>query len=107
MVFGTKNTFNKVDKIKVSINNKLLQNVPTYKYMGFNLDQTLNYKYHLGTVMNNISFKLYLFRKVRRFMNEKSAIRVYKSMILPFYDYCDVIYSFSMIPELNKLVDNI
>ena len=36
-------------------------------------------------------------------MNEKSAIIVYKSMILPFYDYCDVIYSFTTMPELNKL----
>ena len=24
-------------------------------------------------------------------------------MILPFYDYCNVIYSFSMLNELNKL----
>ena len=103
MVFGTRNEINNMDRIEISINNELLQNVPTYKYLGFNLDQTLNYKYHLGIVINNISFKLYLFSKVRRFMNEKSAIIVYKTMILPFYDYCDVIYSFSSIPELKKL----
>ena len=37
------------------------------------------------------------------FFYEKSAITVYKSMILPFYDYCDVIYSFSTIPEIKTL----
>ena len=103
MVFGTRNKINKIENIKISVNKQYLQVVPTYKYLGFNLDQTLNYKYHLGTVINNISFKLYLFSKVRRFLNEKSAIIVYKTMILPFYDYCDVIYSFSNIPELSKL----
>ena len=72
-------------------NKQNLQVVPTYKHLGFNLDQTLHYKYHVGTILNNISFKLYLFSKVRRFLNEKSAITVYKSMILPCYEYCDVI----------------
>ena len=103
MAFGTRNIINKIENISILVNNQILQMVPTYKYLGFNLDQTLNYKYHLGTIINNISFKLYLFSKIRRFLNEKSAIIVYKSMILPFYDYCDVIYSCSKIPELKKL----
>ena len=103
MVFGTRSKINRIENVEITINRQNLQFVPTYKYLGFNLDQSLNYKYHLGTVINNISFKLYLFSKVRRFLNEKSAIIVYKSMILPFYDYCDVIYSFSTIPELKKL----
>ena len=103
MIFGTRNKVNSVDRIEIKINQEELQMVPTYKYLGFNLDQTLNYKYHLGTVISNISFKLYLFSKVRRFLNEKSAIIVYKTIILPFYDYCDVIYSLSNTPELKKL----
>ena len=71
MAFGTRSKVNKIENIKISVNNQDLQAVPTYKYLGFNLDQTLNYKYHLGTVINNISFKLYLFSKVRRLLNEK------------------------------------
>ena len=58
MVFGKRNKINKVEKNEISINNEILQYVPTSKYLGFNLDQKLNYKYHLGTVINNISFKL-------------------------------------------------
>ena len=36
-------------------------------------------------------------------MNEKSAIIIYKSMILPYFDYCEVTYMFSKACELKKL----
>ena len=69
MVLGTRNKINKIDNIEILVNGQNLQLVPTYKYLGFNLDQTLNSKYHLGTITDNISFKLDLFSKVRRFFN--------------------------------------
>ena len=105
VMFGTRNKINNIDNnnINIRINGVKIQAVPTYKYLGLNLDQTLNFKYHLGIVISNISFKLYLFSKVRRFLNEKTAIIIYKSMILPFYDYCDVVFAFSDTPELKKL----
>ena len=108
MNFGTRNKINKIDKIKgtnihVGDENERLQIVPTYKYLGFNLDQRLNFKHYLDLLINTISFKIYLFSKVRRFLNERSAIIVYKTMILPFYDYCDIIYMFSNNLELKKM----
>ena len=85
------------------INNEQLQFVPTFKYLGINLDQTLNFKYHMETLINNITFKLYLFSKIRRYLNEKCAITVYKAMLIPFFDYCDILYMFSCSIELQKL----
>ena len=103
MLFGSRNRIKNVCKPELYINNEQLQVVPTYKYLGINLDQTLNFKYHLDTVINNISFKLYLFSKVRRFINEKCALTIYKTMLMPFFDYCDIIYMFSCSNELQKL----
>ena len=74
MTFGTRSKINKIDGININIGNENLQVVPSYKYLGFNLDQTLNFKHHLELLINNISFKLYLFSKIRRFINEKCAI---------------------------------
>ena len=103
MVFGSRNKIKNSYKPELYINNEMLQIVPTYKYLGVNLDQTLSFKYHLENLINNISFKLYMFSKVRRFINEKCAITVYKSMLMPFFDYCDIIYMYSGQKELNKL----
>ena len=39
----------------------------------------------------------------RRYMNEKCAITVYKAMLMPFFDYGDIVYMFSCSLELQKL----
>ena len=80
-----------------------LQIVPTYKYLGINLDQTLNFNYHLKNVVTQISHKLYILSKNRRFLNDQSALIVYKTMILPYFDYGDAIFMFSKSVYLKKL----
>ena len=103
MLFGSRYKIKNSHKIDLYINNELLQIVPTYKYLGMNLDQTLSFKYHLECLISNISFKLYMFSKIRRYLNEKCAITIYKTMLMPFFDYCDVIYMYSGVNELKKL----
>ena len=103
MTFGSRSNIQKANDLKIFIDGEQLKAVPTYKYLGVNLDQTFNFKYHLGILVNAISFKLYLFNKIRKFINEKSAIIIYKSMVLPYFDYCDVTYMFSKACELGKL----
>ena len=103
MIFGSRHKIKNCKKTSLFINKEQLQTVPTYRYLGINLDQTLNFKYHLDTLINNVTFKLYLFSKIRRYLNEECAITVYKAMLMPFFDYCDIIYRFSCSPELQKL----
>ena len=103
MTFGSRSNIKKITDLEVTIENEQLKTVPSYQYLGINLDQTLNFKYHLGLLVNAISFKLYLFNKIRKFINEKSAIIIYKSMVLPYFDYCDVVFMFSKASELDKL----
>ena len=103
MLFGSRNKIKNSYKPELYINNELLQMVPTYKYLGVNLDQTLNFNYHLEYLISNISFKLYIFSEVRRFMNEKCALTVYKTMLIPFFDYSDIVFMFSGQNELKKL----
>ena len=103
MLFGSRNKIKNAYKPEIFINNEKLQMVPTYKYLGVNLDQTLDFNYHLDKLINNISFKLYMFSKIRRFLNEKCAIIIYKTMLMPFFDYCDVVYMYSGQKELQKL----
>ena len=103
MLFGSRNKIKNSYRPDLFINKEQLQMVPTYKYLGVNLDQTLNFKYHLESLVSNISFKLYMFSKIRRFLNEKCAIIIYKTMLMPFFDYCDIVYMYSGQNELQKL----
>ena len=103
MVFGTRHFINKSKNIELSIGKELLQSVPTYKYLGINLDQTLNYNYHLKSIVGLISHKLFVFSKIRRYFDEFTALTIYKTMILPYFDYGDVIFMFANDTYLNNL----
>ena len=41
MIFGSRYNINKNNNLKININKETLQVVPTYKYLGVHLDQTL------------------------------------------------------------------
>ena len=105
MILGSRYMIKKANNFGVNmmINNENLQTVPTYKYLGVHLDQTLSLEYHVKSVVKNISHKLYVFSKIRRFLSEKAALDIYKTMILPYFDYGDVIFMFSNENLLRKL----
>ena len=106
MAFGSKNKIKKSKNICITVNNEKLVNVPTYKYLGIHLDQTLNFKYHTDNLLRVINHKLYMFSKIRRFLNDRSALTIYKTMILPYFDYGDIAFMSSKIPEIRKLDNN-
>ena len=41
--------------------------------------------------------------KIRRYLNNSCALTIYKSMVIPYFDYADVVYMYSNNPDLKKL----
>ena len=101
--FGTRSRIKKYKTLKVSLMNTIIQQVPSYKYLGIALDNSLNFNIQIQQTMNKVSHKLYILSKIRQFLTVKSAILIYKTMILPYFDYGDIVYMFSSKNELNKL----
>ena len=93
MVFCTRNMVKKAKNVQLPVRCLPLQTVPTCKYLGRSLDSTLTLNYHVKNVSNMISYKAILLGKIRKFLTEKVALKIYKSMILPYFDYGDVIYN--------------
>ena len=88
--------------MEIKIRKEIFSVVPTYKYLGVNLDQTLNYKHHAENILNLIIHKLYVFSKITRYLNVESALAIYKTMILPYLDCSDIIYMAAKILEIKK-----
>ena len=103
MVFGTRHKVKKARMVRLSLEDAPLQIVPTYKYLGFTLDSTLSFNYQVKCVANIVSYKANLLAKIRKFLNEDVALRIYKSMILPYFDYGDIIYNSASQEGLDKL----
>ena len=85
-----------------SINGVLLSRVYSYQYLGMVLDHTLTYDEHLDNVANKTTQRLYIFRKIR-FISQSTAIIVYKQMILPLLECCNILFNSS---KKSKLIKN-
>ena len=103
MIFGTRYRIKRAKNAMVKIGKAPLQIVPSYKYLGFNLDSTLSFSNHISTVSSMVAYKANLLAKIRKFLTDEVALKIYKSMILPYFDYGDVIYNQGNQEGLDKL----
>ena len=90
----------------LSMNNQILSLVCSYKYVGFTLDEHLNFNKHFEELKNLVSHKLYLLSKLGRYLTKDECITIFKTMILSLLEYSCVIFrgtGTSNISKVNKL----
>ena len=51
----------------------------------------LSLEYFVKDNIQRVNFKLYLFGKIHCLLTFKAAVMVYKQMVLPFFDYLDIL----------------
>ena len=85
------------------LGNQILENVDHYRYLGLELDSQLNYNLCIKKIIQKINHKLWLFAKLRDYMTQEMSIKIFKGMVLPYFDYGDVIYMGAKKELLKKL----
>ena len=80
-----------------------IDRVHTYKYLGITLDANLTYSKHLENHIKTISYKALLLAKMRKYISQDGAIRIYKTMILPVLEYGDILYDGANMKLTGKL----
>ena len=93
MLFGSSIKISKnTDNFKVKINNDVLDQVNSFKYLGVYLDPTLSWKGHLTHVRNSVNRKIGLLYRTRSFLKGDTLNTIYQSVVLPSLEYCDVVW---------------
>ena len=67
------------------------------------MDSALTFSNHVKSVLDTVAHKSYLLGKIRKYLTNDTALLIYKSMILPYFDYADIIYSKTCQGNLDKL----
>ncbi len=80
-----------------TVNGQKLERVNQYKYLGVFLDRCLDWNHHLGETASKTSQRLDVLRRVRRHLTLDTAKMLHNSLVLPLFDYCDMV-----IGNLNK-----
>ena len=85
------------------LNASQIEYVEKYDYLGVTIETDLKFKRHIEKSFTRINNKLYVFTCMRKSMNTKAAVMVYKSMVLPFFEYGNVFLSTYTERDLTKL----
>ena len=90
MAFATRSKVKKCKNVEVRIGEERLKMVPYFKYLGITLDSTLNFSKHILSVIQLICYKMTLLAKLKKCLKDETALLIYKTMLLPYFDYADV-----------------
>jgi hypothetical protein len=92
MQFSSGQKKNKFSDVQVKINEEQVERVEIFKYLGLWLDETLNFKEHVCQISKKVNKRLGLLLRIRKNITKDTALMLYKSLILPHLEYCDVVW---------------
>jgi hypothetical protein len=90
MILTTDNRYKKINinQINIIIDKQQIEIVKEFKYLGFVIDNTISFNSHFRYIVDKISKKLYFFSRISNFVNIDICLVIYKSIILPHFDFC-------------------
>ena len=95
--------FSDITTVSLIVDEKSLCKVTRYEYLGVLIDQDLKMIPHVESMYKRANSKLGILTKIRRFITEKTAVKVYKTMIRPYLEYVDFIIESSSQEMVKKL----
>ena len=90
MTFSTHSR--KIDGINLGINGQILDTVDTYKYLGLIIDNKLSFQNHIYHVSRQVNYKIRKLKEIRNNIHINTAVTIFKSVIQPHLDYCNIVW---------------
>ena len=82
---------NTVNNVIFTLNNTVIERVYAFTYLGLTLDPELKFIVHKETASRNIRYKIQQLGRIRKYVDEDTALDIYKGMVLPSFDYVDFV----------------
>ena len=92
--------------LQLTMNNVRIKSSPTHKHLGVLFSRNGSWEPHVKYIIGKIVFKLTTFRKLKYVLDRKSLEIIYKSFILPTFDFADCIWdniTIELVSQLEKL----
>ena len=108
IIFG----FRKVDIPEIVVANDKIECVPTYKYLGFQLDNKLNYDHHIRYLKNRLSTNKFITYKIKSYISSRAAKSFYHAHVQSILTYGICVWGARLLEEngfkkLKKLQNQI
>ena len=74
-----------------------------HKHLGLIISNTMSWSYHINEILAKAEKRLSIMRRSKHILPRSCLDKLYKSMIRPLLDYCDVIYDSCTMYESQRL----
>ena len=75
------------DHLCVTLNDSVVERVDNFKFLGLYIDQNLSWKTHMTKLLSKIQRNLGIVRKISCFLNRKSLMQLFHSLIMSHIRY--------------------
>ena len=93
VIFGTPHMLRSQPKMVIEQDGQIIEQVSEFKYLGILLDSSVSFEAHLGALTRKISSRLGVLGRARKYVGHRQRELLYKSLILPHFDYASTVWS--------------
>ena len=90
-------------QISLRINNNIIKQVSSVRFLGLIIDEGLTWKEHIDSVSKNIIKSSGLIAKLRHYANKNSLKLIYYALVYPYLTYGNLVWGNTYPTRLKKL----
>ena len=91
MLFGTKKRLNQQEReIDINYQSQPISTTNNCKYLGVQLDPSLNMQEHFNSICRKASSRIRLLKRIIPFITYPATLRIYQALIAPIITYCSL-----------------
>jgi len=92
------------DDLHVKINTSNIRRHSCIKYLGVFIDEDMTWKSHINAISSKLSRNIGIIGKSRYFLSTCELLLLYNSLILPYLNYCAVVWGSTYHSKLDKII---
>ena len=89
--------------IPLTVDNQTIKSVPSVELLGIHLDDKLNFNLHISNICRSAVNQLNALIQLKNYLSFNAKRVLIKSYIISNYNYCPLVWMFSIAKSLNKI----
>lgn len=90
-------------ELQININGVILEKISVMKYLGVIFNDNLKFKSNTDYQIKKIVKKVSMLRRLKKRTDSETRLMLYKTIIMPHYDYCSTILFLTSAQEIDQL----
>jgi hypothetical protein len=103
LVINPRNINTNMESMDVSIDGLMIKTTDQMRLLGVDIDEKMNFSVHISEMCKKVSRKVGVLMRLRNMIPESAKLTIYKSSILPYLAYCQLVWHFCKSSDSKKV----